>query len=99
MPEKRLVRRDPRTGKEVWCHFPSEGGFVFEEKTPVHRAPEEPVRLHGTQRHRQKIAEIPEPLYWELRRRFGDPKHNKKDWDRWLNDSDNRIFRTNSLRV
>ncbi len=50
--------------------------------------------LSGTQRHRVKVAEIPDTLYFELRQRFGSPKHNPADWKRWLNDPDNRLFRT-----
>jgi len=100
MPSKRLVRRDPLTGKEVWCHFQTDGGFVFEETVPVQPAPESRVDLRGnTQRHIQKIAEIPTPLYYQLWQKFGDPKHNPSDWKRWLNDGDNSIFRTNTMRV
>ncbi|MFA6134725.1 MAG: hypothetical protein WC869_11985 [Phycisphaerae bacterium] len=50
--------------------------------------------LRGTERHRVKIAEIPDTLFFELRRRFGSPKNNPADWKRWLNDPDNRYFRT-----
>jgi len=100
MPAPRLVRRDPITGKEVWCHFQTDGGFVFEEKTPVHKARESRVDLRGnTQKHFQKIAEVPLPLYHQLWQKFGDPKHNPTDWNRWLNDPDNRHFRTNTLKV
>lgn len=100
MPASRLVRRDKLTGKEVWCHFPAEGGFIFEEKSPVHKAQESRVDVRGnTQRHMQKIAEVPLAIYHQLWAKYGDPKHNPKPWNRWLNDPDNRHFRTNSMRL
>lgn len=44
--------------------------------------------------HAVEIARIPTTLYHELRQKFGPPKHNQEDWRRWLNDPDNRFFRT-----
>ena len=54
----------------------------------------EKQRLDGTQRHRVHVAEIPTHLYMALRERFGPVKHNQEAWKRWLNDPDNRDFRT-----
>ena len=50
--------------------------------------------IGDTQRHHQKVAEIPETLYYELVRRLGPPKHNLGAWKKWLNDIDNRHFRS-----
>lgn len=55
----------------------------------------ERVRGH-TQAHKVKVASIPVSLYWHLRRTLGDPRDpecNKK-WKAWLNDPENRHFRT-----
>jgi hypothetical protein len=35
----------------------------------------------------------------ELRQRFGDPRDNPKDWKKWLNDYNNRYFRTSGGSV
>lgn len=97
---KRLVRRDK--GIETWCHFTNDEGaeFVFETRQTFDRPQETDASLKGnTQRHQVKIAEVPETLYHHLRAKYGDPKHNPTDWKKWLNDHDNRFFRTNSLRV
>ena len=54
-----------------------------------------PYNLTGnTQNHRQQIAELPANLYYELIKKFGQPKQNRKAWSRWLNDPDNKAFRT-----
>ena len=53
--------------------------------------------IGNTQKHWQHIAEIPSTLFLELTQKFGDPTNNpeaSKKWKRWLNDSDNRFFRT-----
>jgi len=42
----------------------------------------------------RQIAEIPANLYFELTQKLGEPKKNKKAWARWLNDPDNKYFRT-----
>jgi hypothetical protein len=47
-----------------------------------------------TQRHQQKVAEIPEALYYDLVKRLGDPRHNLKSWKKWLNDPENRFFKS-----
>lgn len=53
----------------------------------------EPQDFRG-QKHRVHVAEIPNHLMLELRKRFGPMKHNQKEWKRWLNDPDNWAFRT-----
>jgi len=50
--------------------------------------------MGNTQRHQQKVAEIPATLYYDLVKKLGDPKHNMAAWKRWLNDPENRFFRT-----
>mgnify|MGYP003115583344 FL=1 len=56
--------------------------------------------LGNTQRHQQKVAEIPSTVYYELVKKLGEPRHdNLKKWKKWLNDPDNRAWRTGGGRV
>ena len=56
--------------------------------------------LGNTQRHQQKVAEIPATLYYEMVKKLGEPRHdNLKAWKRWLNDPENRAWRTTGGRV
>lgn len=50
----------------------------------------------NTQKHRVRVASIPISLYYHLRNTLGDPAHpdNNKKWKAWLNDHENRHFRT-----
>lgn len=103
---KRLVTRDPVTGRETWCHITNDKGaeFVFETTEPVDALIDANQReanewqanslIGHTQKHRMKIAELPATLYHELRARFGPPSLNSRDWARWFNDPDNRKFKT-----
>lgn len=106
---KRLLNVDKSTGKETWMHDNVDGGFTVEQKQHVKQVIEtakakaneyERGSLIGnTQRHWQQVAEIPSSIYLELRQRFGDPRDNPKDWKKWLNDYNNRYFRTSGGRV
>jgi hypothetical protein len=50
--------------------------------------------------HQQKVAEIPATLYYEMVKKLGEPRHdNLKAWKRWLNDPENRAWRTTGGRV
>ena len=100
---KRLIKRDDVTGKETWVHF-NDDGMIVESKqnidSLVSKNSEEanafrPGSLIGnTQAHRRKVADIPSGLYHELLQKFGRPQDNPKEWRKWLNDYDNRFFRT-----
>jgi hypothetical protein len=50
--------------------------------------------IGNTQRHQQKVAEIPGNLYHQLVEKLGEPKHNLTAWKKWLNDPENRHFRS-----
>ena len=77
---KKLLVNDPKKGKQTYIH--SEGDW-------------RPKSMIGnTQKHLQKVADIPAPIYYELINKFGQPRDNPKAWKRWLNDYDNRFFRT-----
>lgn len=51
-------------------------------------------QMRGTQNHMAHVAEIPNVVYAELVKKFGKPSDNPKAWKQWLNDSENRAFRT-----
>jgi hypothetical protein len=46
------------------------------------------------QKHVQHIAEIPNVVYHHLLKTLGKPSENPKAWKAWLNNSENRDFRT-----
>jgi hypothetical protein len=50
--------------------------------------------IGNTQRHLQHVAEIPNVVYAHLVEKFGPIRENPKAWKAWLNDSENRAFRT-----
>ena len=57
------------------------------------------THVGNTQRHQQKVAEIPASLYYDLIKKLGEPHQNQKAWRRWLNDSENRFFRSSGGSV
>lgn len=46
-----------------------------------------------------KVASIPLSVYWDLQRRGIHPATDPVAFKRWLNDKDNRVFRTRPGRV
>ena len=107
--KKKLVQKDAVTGKETWAHFDESGKIIFESSQDVssllsrNAAERNEYRsnslIGNTQRHQQKVAEIPTALYYELIQKFGEPKHNPNAWKKWLNDYENRFFRTSGGNV
>ena len=100
---KRLLKRDPVTGKETWFHAEDGKHIVTSSqnidaliaKNKVEANEFRPGSLIGnTQNHRRKVADIPASLYHELVHKMGQPQDNPKEWRKWLNDYDNRFFRT-----
>lgn len=101
---KRLLNMDRQRGTEVWLHDNPDGGWTIEQKQHVKHVLEANQRkaaewqkgqlLGNTQRHWQQVADIPAALYMQLKEKFGDPQDNPKEWRKWLNDYDNRYFRT-----
>jgi hypothetical protein len=106
---KKLLSRDAVTGKETWVHDNADGGFIFESSQNVdallkqNKEEANAYRAGGlignTQKHHQKVAEIPTALYYELIQKFGEPKQNPTAWKKWLNEYDNRFFRTSGGNV
>ena len=106
--EKKLISLDPITKKKTWLTDDVDGLSILTEQdtTPIvegAKAQEKEWRrgdmIGNTQKHQQKIAEIPSVIYYDLLKRFGQPRDNMKAWKRWLNDPDNRAFRTTGGRV
>lgn len=103
-----LFDHDPLTGTETWWHFdPTTEVATLETRRDVgditefnkgsfnqydERAPWE-SEVHN------KVASIPDFLFYQLSATLGLPKENPKAWKKWLNDKDNLAFRTRPGRV
>ena len=99
---KRVVNINNVTGGVTTMEDRPEGGFFIETKTDI-----DPVKtvakaeaneyrpksmIGNTQKHHQKIGEIPLPIYHQLIEKFGRPNENPKEWRKWL--MINSAFRT-----
>jgi hypothetical protein len=105
---KRLIRTDPVRGVSVYLDIDATSGdFVF---TEVQRVAGLQTRINSqandwrmgsligdTQRHVQQVAELPAIVVHRLMREgiWRDEKAMRK----WLNDRDNRAFRTTGGRI
>ena len=101
---KKVVNRNIMTGGVTTMEDRPEGGFVFTTTTNVDpvldmaKAEANEYRpnsmIGNTQKHHQKIGEIPMPIYHQLIEQFGQPHQNPKEWKKWL--MSNPAFRTTS---
>ena len=101
---KRLLYTDPTTAKEVHIHQNDDGSTVFEQtqrfdaliklNRQMSNDYQKGSMIGNTQRHIHHVAEIPNVVYNHLIEKFGQPRENPKAWRQWLNDSENRDFRT-----
>ena len=105
---KRVLYTDPHTKKEVYMHQNNDGSTVIEQKqrfdtlVKLNRQMNNDYRAHATantQRHIQHVAEIPNVVYNHLLETLGPPAQNPKGWKAWLNNSENRDFRTGGGNV
>ena len=93
---KRLFSQDPVTGITKYWHVNDKGEYVVETQQDVSAIAEANKRQYNDtpDRYRDvnKVASIPLSVYYELKRKgiADDPKALRK----WLNDRDNRVFRT-----
>ncbi len=93
---KRLFDHDPVTGIKKFWHVKGNGEYVVETVQDVKPVADQNKRQFNENTGRfgefDKVASIPLSVYYELKRRgiADDPKAMKK----WLNDRDNRVFRT-----
>lgn len=95
-----LFEWDPATGRTVWQMFDGQK-VVFRVDTPVHQTIEENAAFRnstpdGWKGDYHRIASVPMNLLYDANLGLneaiqqGDDKHIS----RWLNDGDNRAFRT-----
>jgi hypothetical protein len=105
---KKLLTSDPLLQKKTWLTDDADGlGITTEQDVSLvldaakaEEAEWRPGQMIGdTQKHHQKIAEIPTSIYFDLLAQYGDPKHNKKKWLKWLQDPDHKHFRTTGGRL
>lgn len=105
---KRLIRHDPVRRLSIFLEIDSDGNFVFTEQQTGTRRLQSRITeaanewrygdlIGHTQRHEQRVAEIPLVVVHDLMRR-GIWRDEKK-MRQWLNDRDNRAFRTSGGRV
>lgn len=96
--QRRIFDTDPLTGITRYWHVKSDGEFVIETQQQVSDISEANKRSFANTDTKAKygdmakVASIPLNVYYELKRQgiVDDPKAMKK----WLNDPDNRVFRT-----
>jgi len=94
---KRIFDTDPLTGITRYWHMRDNGEFVIETEQKID-VDDSNARFRNQTDKRTKwgdmarVASIPLSVYYDLKRRgiADDPKAMKK----WLNDPDNRAFRT-----
>ena len=100
---KRILYTDPHTAKEVVMDQQSDGTDViettqrFDGLIKINKQMNNDYRANATvntQRHVQHVAEIPNVVYNHLLETLGPPAQNPKAWKAWLNNSENRDFRT-----
>lgn len=100
---KRVLKHDAETGQTLTMNQNSDGITYIENsqkfdnllKINKHMADDwRPGQMVGSQKHMAHVAEIPNVLYNQLVKKFGRPADNPEAWKKWLNDSENRVFRT-----
>ena len=105
---KRVLYTDPYTKKEVHMHQNNDGSTVieatqrFDDLIKINKQMNNDYRASATvntQRHVQHVAEIPNVVYNHLLETLGPPAQNPKGWKAWLNNSENRDFRTGGGNV
>ena len=93
---KRIFDQDPATGITKYWHVTDKGEYVVETQQDVsaiaERNKNEYKETPNRYRDVNKVASLPLSVYYELKRRgiADDPKAMRK----WLNDSNNQVFRT-----
>ena len=99
--QKRLIDRDPELGITKYWHVKDNGEYVVETVQDVTGIAEYNKRSYNNTDKKwkdvNKVASIPLSVYYELKRQgiADDPKALRK----WLNDSNNQVFRTRQGRL
>lgn len=99
--QKKLFDRDPQLGITKYWHVKDNGEYVVETVQDVTGIAEYNKRSYNNTDKKwndlNKVASIPLSVYYDLKRRgiADDPVALKK----WMNDSDNQVFRTRQGRL
>jgi hypothetical protein len=106
---KRYLYTDPHTRKEVSMEQTNDGATIIHHKQEFSDLLKINKQMSGdynkgdmignTQRHMQHVAEIPAVVYNHLLQTLGPPRENPKAWKAWLNDNQNRDFRTGGGQI
>lgn len=104
---RKLISHDKITGRKTYFDFSDPDPdvqfhvvteFEVDDIVAANKARANEYRpgsmIGNTQRHMTKVADVPNEIYVKLVSEFGQPHENPKAWKRWLNDSDNRDWRT-----
>tara|TARA_R100001594_G_scaffold112131_1_gene146985 strand:- start:4880 stop:5254 length:375 start_codon:yes stop_codon:yes gene_type:complete len=100
---KKLLTEDRVAGKKTYFQTEGDDTHVVTEQKVDHILEHNKRQANdwksgsmigNTQHHHQKVAEIPATLYYDLVKKLGDPRHNLQAWKKWLNDPENRFFRS-----
>ena len=104
---KRLLSTDPVAKKKTFMHFENDGSTHISTEQDVTKIIDNNKNqandyqkgqmIGNTQKHFQEVANIPLAVYFDLKEKLGDPSRDpeaRKKWKVWLNDPDNRAFRT-----
>lgn len=92
----RIFDHDPTTGITKYWHVTGKGEYVVETKQDATKIAEANKRSYNDAPDRwrdlNRVASIPLSVYYDLKRRgiADDPKALRK----WLNDGNNKVFRT-----
>ena len=93
---KRIFDQDPLTGITRYWHMRENGEFVIETQQDVSKIADQNRRIYNETPDRHgdmpRVASIPLPIYYDLKRR--GIIDDQKKFKQWLNDSDQRAFRT-----
>tara|TARA_R100000231_G_scaffold31983_1_gene28081 strand:+ start:617 stop:919 length:303 start_codon:yes stop_codon:yes gene_type:complete len=99
--QKKLFDRDPQLGITKYWHVKDNGEYVVETVQDVTGIAEYNKRSYNNTDKKwndlNKVASIPLSVYYDLKRKgiADDPVALKK----WMNDSDNQVFRTRQGRL
>jgi hypothetical protein len=101
---KRFLDSDPLTGTETWFHWNGDGTFSIETKQDVTGVVERNKALYNEHDERTPwrgewhlVGSIPLTVYFDLKQK--GVLDDQKALKRWLNDPDNRGFRTRPGQV
>lgn len=99
-----LFEHDPTTGRTVWQALDDDGNMVFRIDTPVDHIIEanaEATKAADGTRWGEwaRVASIPLNLVHSSGLHQAQTQGDDKFLARWLNDSDNRAFRTRSGNI